>query len=222
NNKSNIFQAYYCCLHIYLQLSDVKRKCFFIIIPLYYSDLYTSSSLSLVVAKGKVANLPLTGNYITLQHDSIAHIKHKRQGGGRTGKRDWIWKKQSHRKVLLSRRNTTHTQHSNMADQKMRGCNVENACFCLGICAEKTAISKAVSEGYTDFKAIAIASDMCEHFVSPCGGCRQFMREFGANWDVYLSKPDGSYVEMTVEELLPASFGPEDLKMKKVNIRNEF
>uniref|UniRef100_A0A672MD08 cytidine deaminase n=1 Tax=Sinocyclocheilus grahami TaxID=75366 RepID=A0A672MD08_SINGR len=104
----------------------------------------------------------------------------------------------------------------------LTGCNVENACFCLGICAERTAISKAVSEGYRDFKAIAIASDMCEHFVSPCGGCRQFMREFGANWDVYLSKPDGSYVEMTVEELLPASFGPEDLKMKKVNIRNEF
>lgn len=46
--------------------------------------------------------------------------------------------------------------------------------------------------------------------------------QFGANWDVYLSKPDGSYVEMTVEELLPASFGPEDLKMKKVNILNEF
>ncbi|XP_059384717.1 cytidine deaminase b [Carassius carassius] len=57
------------------------------------------------------------------------------------------------------------------------GCNVENACFCLGICAEKTAISKAVSHGYRDFKAIAIASDMCEQFVSPCGGCRQFMRE---------------------------------------------
>ncbi|NP_991242.1 cytidine deaminase b [Danio rerio] len=102
------------------------------------------------------------------------------------------------------------------------GCNVENACFNLGICAERVAISKAVSEGYRDFKAIAIASDMCENFISPCGGCRQFMREFGSNWEVYLSKPDGSYVEMTVEELLPASFGPEDLKMKKANIRNEF
>ncbi|KTF73997.1 hypothetical protein cypCar_00046430 [Cyprinus carpio] len=45
--------------------------------------------------------------------------------------------------------------------------------------------------------------------------------QLGANWDVYLSKPDGSYVEMSVEELLPASFGPEDLEMKKVNIRNE-
>ncbi|XP_051958002.1 cytidine deaminase-like [Xyrauchen texanus] len=103
------------------------------------------------------------------------------------------------------------------------GCNVENACFNLGICAEKIAISKAVSEGYRDFKAIAIASDMCEHFISPCGGCRQFMREFGVNWDVYLSKPDGSYVEMKVEELLPISFGPEDLKLKKVNnIQNEY
>ncbi|TRZ01808.1 hypothetical protein DNTS_026164 [Danionella cerebrum] len=107
------------------------------------------------------------------------------------------------------------------------GCNVENACFNLGICAERIAISKAVSEGYRDFKAIAISSDMCEQFISPCGGCRQFMREasftpFGSSWDVYLSKPDGSYVEMTVEELLPASFGPEDLKVKKVNMRNEF
>ncbi|KAL7837239.1 hypothetical protein SRHO_G00269500 [Serrasalmus rhombeus] len=97
------------------------------------------------------------------------------------------------------------------------GCNVENACYNLGICAERTAISKAVSEGYRDFKAIAIASDLCEQFISPCGGCRQFMREFGASWDVYLSKPDGSYVEMTVEELLPGSFGPDDLKMKKVH-----
>ncbi|XP_072522224.1 cytidine deaminase b [Salminus brasiliensis] len=103
------------------------------------------------------------------------------------------------------------------------GCNVENACYNLGICAERTAISKAVSEGYRDFKAIAIASDLCEQFISPCGGCRQFMREFGASWDVYLSKPDGSYVEMTVEELLPGSFGPDDLKMKQVHsIPNEF
>uniref|UniRef100_A0A3B1IC54 Cytidine deaminase b n=1 Tax=Astyanax mexicanus TaxID=7994 RepID=A0A3B1IC54_ASTMX len=101
-----------------------------------------------------------------------------------------------------------------------RCCNVENACYNLGICAERTAISKAVSEGYRDFKAIAIASDLCEQFISPCGGCRQFMREFGATWDVYLSKPDGSYVEMTVEELLPGSFGPDDLKMNKQTPRS--
>ncbi|KAK3512903.1 hypothetical protein QTP70_028981 [Hemibagrus guttatus] len=102
------------------------------------------------------------------------------------------------------------------------GCNIENACYNLGICAERTAISKAVSEGYKDFQAIAIASDLREQFISPCGACRQFMREFGVNWVVYLSKLDGTYVEMTVEELLPESFGPEDLKRKRMHaIPNE-
>ncbi|XP_012697141.2 cytidine deaminase a [Clupea harengus] len=96
------------------------------------------------------------------------------------------------------------------------GCNVENACYSLGICAERTAISKAVSEGYRHFRAIAIASDLSEQIISPCGGCRQFMREFGAHWDVYLTKPDGSFLKMSVEELLPVSFGPADLKGAKV------
>ncbi|XP_054472257.1 cytidine deaminase b [Anoplopoma fimbria] len=96
------------------------------------------------------------------------------------------------------------------------GCNVENACYNLGACAERNAISKAVSEGYRSFKAIAIASDLKEKFISPCGGCRQFIREFGLNCEVYLSKPDGSYLKMTVDELLPVSFGPEELSMKKV------
>ncbi|KAF0035130.1 hypothetical protein F2P81_012888 [Scophthalmus maximus] len=80
------------------------------------------------------------------------------------------------------------------------GCNVENACYNLGMCAERNAISKAVSEGYRSFKAIAIA-----------------------RWDVYLSKPDSSCLKMTVDELLPVSFGPEDLSMKKVfDIPNEY
>ncbi|KAF3689654.1 Cytidine deaminase [Channa argus] len=97
-------------------------------------------------------------------------------------------------------------------DSVITGCNVENACYNLGICAERNAISKAVSEGSRTFKAIAIASDKDDEFISPCGGCRQFMREFGLNWDVYLSKPDGSYRKMTVEELLPVSFGPDHIK----------
>uniref|UniRef100_A0A8C2WKC6 Cytidine deaminase n=1 Tax=Cyclopterus lumpus TaxID=8103 RepID=A0A8C2WKC6_CYCLU len=101
-------------------------------------------------------------------------------------------------------------------DCVITGCNVENACYNLGICAERNAISKAVSQGYRSFKAIAIASDLEEQFISPCGGCRQFIREFGSKWDVYLSKPDGSYLKMSVDELLPVSFGPEDLSMKKV------
>ncbi|XP_055747710.1 cytidine deaminase-like isoform X2 [Salvelinus fontinalis] len=95
-------------------------------------------------------------------------------------------------------------------------CNVENASYNLGLCAERTAIAKAVSGGYRSFKAIAIASDLEDQFISPCGGCRQFMREFGDHWSVYLSKPDGSYKEMTIEDLLPVSFGPEDLKKKRL------
>ncbi|XP_077074851.1 cytidine deaminase a [Siphateles boraxobius] len=97
------------------------------------------------------------------------------------------------------------------------GCNVENACYSAGLCAERTAISKAVSEGHTTFKAIAIASDLEDRVISPCGGCRQFMREFGSLWDVYLAKSDGSYKLMTVEELLPCSFGPEDLRAKPLD-----
>ncbi|KAJ0023625.1 hypothetical protein NQD34_003524 [Periophthalmus magnuspinnatus] len=100
------------------------------------------------------------------------------------------------------------------------GCNVENACNNLGVCAERNAMAKAVSEGCRSFRAIVISSDLCEQFISPCGGCRQFMREFGANWDVYLTKPDSSYLKMTVDELLPISFGPEDLSMKKLQIQN--
>ncbi|NXM71273.1 CDD deaminase, partial [Serilophus lunatus] len=91
------------------------------------------------------------------------------------------------------------------------GCNVENACYNLGICAERNAIHKAISEGHSSFKAIAIASNMGDDFITPCGACRQVMREFGTHWDVYMTKPDGTYIVKTVEELLPLSFGPEDL-----------
>ncbi|NXX83525.1 CDD deaminase, partial [Urocolius indicus] len=92
------------------------------------------------------------------------------------------------------------------------GCNVENACHSLGVCAERTAIQKAISEGHTSFKAMAITSDMGDHFIVPCGGCRQVMREFGTDWDIYLTKADGTYIVKRLEELLPLSFGPEDLK----------
>ncbi|XP_051947932.1 cytidine deaminase a [Xyrauchen texanus] len=97
------------------------------------------------------------------------------------------------------------------------GCNIENACYSLGMCAERTAICKAVSEGHTVFKAIAIASDLEDRFISPCGACRQVMREFGLNWDVYLSKTDGSFKRLTVEMLLPYSFDPDDLRGKGIH-----
>uniref|UniRef100_A0A8C0QB44 cytidine deaminase n=6 Tax=Canidae TaxID=9608 RepID=A0A8C0QB44_CANLF len=87
------------------------------------------------------------------------------------------------------------------------GCNIENVCYPLGVCAERTAIQKAISEGHREFRAIAISSDLQDDFISPCGACRQFMREFGSNWVVYMTKPDGTYVVSTVLELLPAPFG---------------
>ncbi|XP_044308210.1 cytidine deaminase [Varanus komodoensis] len=91
------------------------------------------------------------------------------------------------------------------------GCNVENACYPLGVCAERTAIQKAVSEGCTKFQAIAICCNSQESFATPCGACRQVLREFGKHWDIYLAKTDGTYIQKTLEELLPLSFGPEDL-----------
>ncbi|XP_073699165.1 cytidine deaminase-like [Garra rufa] len=100
-------------------------------------------------------------------------------------------------------------------DKMFTGCNVENASYPAGLCAERTAISKAVSEGYTSFKAIAIASDLGDQFIFPCGVCRQFMREFGLKWDIYPTKADGSYQKMTLDELLPHSFGPGHLGGEK-------
>ncbi|XP_026372948.1 cytidine deaminase isoform X2 [Ursus arctos] len=57
------------------------------------------------------------------------------------------------------------------------GCNIENICYPLGVCAERTAIQKAISEGHREFRAIAISSDLQDDFISPCGACRQVMRE---------------------------------------------
>ncbi|XP_072445086.1 cytidine deaminase-like [Chiloscyllium punctatum] len=98
--------------------------------------------------------------------------------------------------------------------QVFTGCNIENACFTVGVCAERAAIHKAISEGFRKFKAIVISSDKSDNFIAPCGACRQVMREFGTKWEVYLTKPDKSYKTMTVEELLPMSFGPQDLPTK--------
>uniref|UniRef100_A0A3Q1B200 cytidine deaminase n=1 Tax=Amphiprion ocellaris TaxID=80972 RepID=A0A3Q1B200_AMPOC len=88
------------------------------------------------------------------------------------------------------------------------GCSVENTCFSLGLCAERTAINKAVSEGYQKFKAIF---DLEDRVIAPCGACRQVMREFG-DMPVFMTKVDGSYTMMTLEELLPLSWGTEYLK----------
>ena len=85
------------------------------------------------------------------------------------------------------------------------GCNVENASYGLSICAERTAISKAVSDGIQDFEAIAIAA---VPLASPCGACRQFIVEFGKDITVVSINADDP-TEMKIwssGELIPESF----------------
>ena len=92
------------------------------------------------------------------------------------------------------------------------GCNIENASFGLTNCAERTAMFKAISEGATEFIAIAIASDGAPPF--PCGACRQVLNEFSPTLRVLVTTSDTTYITTTVNELLPHGFGPKDLVNK--------
>eukprot|EP00743_Colponemidia_sp_Colp-15_P001548 GILK01001690.1.p1 GENE.GILK01001690.1~~GILK01001690.1.p1 ORF type:complete len:159 (-),score=24.44 GILK01001690.1:1078-1512(-) len=92
----------------------------------------------------------------------------------------------------------------------LSGCNVENASYGLSICAERTTLVKAVSEGHRKFKALAVICDMDEN-AKPCGACRQFMIEFG-KYEVLLLKPDRSYRLTTSYDLLPDAFIPSHLE----------
>ena len=91
------------------------------------------------------------------------------------------------------------------------GCNVENAAYGSSICAERTALVKAVSEGERTFTKLAIAGDSAD-FCWPCGACRQMLREFGAELRVLCANRDGSFCAFTLEELLPHGFGAETMK----------
>ena len=95
------------------------------------------------------------------------------------------------------------------------GCNIENAAFGPSVCAERTAVFKAVSEGHRDFKALAVAGGTAgrpvEHECPPCGVCRQVVREFCADdFPVYMSSGGGKYRRMRLSQLLPASFRAEE------------
>ncbi len=97
-----------------------------------------------------------------------------------------------------------------------QGGNIENASYGATNCAERTAFFKAVSEGAREFKAIAIAGGRegqePEEYCYPCGICRQVMQEFaGPDFTVYVVKNQTEYRELTLEELLPYSFGKEAL-----------
>lgn len=90
------------------------------------------------------------------------------------------------------------------------GCNIENAAYSPGICAERTAVSKAVSEGRRDFRRIVIAGKSAG-FCVPCGVCRQVLREFAPDLEVVCLNGAGEAVSYRLSQLLPDSFGPEFL-----------
>ncbi len=92
------------------------------------------------------------------------------------------------------------------------GVNVENASYGLGICAERTAYVKAVSEGEKAFIAIAVVTD---NGGSPCGACRQFMAEFDLDTLVITANKKGDYEINTVGGLLPDAFTPQKLAEAK-------
>ncbi|KAJ6190087.1 hypothetical protein N7519_000108 [Penicillium mononematosum] len=107
------------------------------------------------------------------------------------------------------------------------GANVENASYPVGTCAERVTIGAAIVAGHRDFKALAVATDI-KPAASPCGMCRQlwgffffffffssssFIREFTSpSFPVYMYDGEGNHKVMTMEELLPDSFGPDHLK----------
>ena len=97
------------------------------------------------------------------------------------------------------------------------GCNIENASYSPTICAERVAFAKAVSEGERQFDAIAVvgsATDVVDGFFPPCGVCRQVMNEFCDldTFKVILVKSENEHKTVTLRELLPYSFGSENLK----------
>ncbi|MFT2110958.1 cytidine deaminase [Marinomonas sp. 2405UD68-3] len=92
------------------------------------------------------------------------------------------------------------------------GCNVENASYPEGMCAEAGAIASMVLDGQTKIESIYVIGKG-DALVTPCGGCRQKIREFSTSKTmIHICDPEGVKKSMTMEELLPFSFGPENLK----------
>jgi cytidine deaminase len=91
------------------------------------------------------------------------------------------------------------------------GCNVENAAYPEGVCAEAGAFSAMVLAGGRQVRALVVVGDG-DGLVTPCGGCRQKLREFAAaDTPVLVGDRERVRAEFTLAQLLPASFGPENL-----------
>mgnify|MGYP001107207426 FL=1 len=85
------------------------------------------------------------------------------------------------------------------------GCNVENASYPAGLCAERNAMFHAVAEGHTDFVRIVVAG-RSDDFCYPCGICRQVMKEFAPELEVICLNKDGDEKRLTLNDLLPYGF----------------
>ena len=105
-------------------------------------------------------------------------------------------------------------------DTIIKGCNIENASYGATVCAERVAVFNAVSAGKRSFDAIAIAGGIEEagplvsDMATPCGICRQVLREFTdpSKFKVIVAKSVDDFKEFMLEELLPESFGPDNLR----------
>ena len=96
------------------------------------------------------------------------------------------------------------------------GANIENASYPASKCAEHNAITRAIMDGVDKIVAVAVVGGKdfsARDYCAPCGICRQVMREFGNPKDVHvlMAKGPEDFKELLLEELLPESFGPEDL-----------
>lgn len=90
------------------------------------------------------------------------------------------------------------------------GCNVENAAYPAGICAERSAVASAVARGNRSFEAVLIATE-ADDPTPPCGMCRQFIEEFSPHLLVVSVTRDGREARWTLDELLPKAFTPHSL-----------
>ncbi|KAH7068467.1 cytidine deaminase-like protein [Paraphoma chrysanthemicola] len=95
----------------------------------------------------------------------------------------------------------------------LTGANIENAAYPVGTCAERVAMGTAVHLGHRigSFKAVGVSTDI-EEFCSPCGMCRQYLREFlSLETPIFMFNREGKFIVRTMGELLPLSFGPDVL-----------
>jgi cytidine deaminase len=123
-------------------------------------------------------------------------------------------------KTAMNTRERAHAPYSNFKvgaaiqtkDGKIySGCNIENATYGLTICAERTAIFKAISEGEKEFAEIAVIADTDE-LTPPCGACRQIIWEFCGDIPVILTNLQGKSEIVQMSELFPRAFDVKFLK----------